>query len=199
MTGERIERVKAAVEGETILDLGAAQHDASKEQNGDWLHKHLCDECSRVVGVDFLPDAVAELNKRGYEFVQADVTDMQVDIEADTVVAGELIEHIDNPGLMLDCIQDHLKPGGALVLTTPNPWGLPILRRILSGQLNINEEHVAWYGPTVLEQLLARYSFEVEWCETTRRNHYGLSRLAQALDWDLLGGTTWVLKARFNP
>jgi len=199
MTGERIQRVVDAVEGETILDLGAAQHDASNEQNGDWLHKHLCDEFERVVGVDYLPKPVAELNKRGYEFIQADVTQMQLGIEADTVVAGELIEHIDNPGLMLDRIQDHLQPGGTLVLTTPNPWGLPILHRLLAGRMSINEEHVAWYGPTVLKQLLARYSFTVESCETTRRSHYGLSRFAQALEWDLLGGTTWVLKATYEP
>jgi len=196
---ERIQRVLAATEGPTVLDLGAAQHDPENETNDDWLHGHLRHRFDRVVGVDLLPEAVKTLNQQGYEFIQADVTDMQLDIEANTVVAGELIEHVANPGLMLATIQDHLKPGGILILTTPNPWGLPILRRLLSGRLNINEEHVAWYGPTVLRQLLARYEFVVEEMETTRRCHHGLSRLAQALDWSLLAGTTWVCVARYDP
>lgn len=195
----RIQRIIEATEGPTVLDLGAAQHDPAKAENDDWLHKHLCDSFERVVGVDYLPGAVAELNRHGYEFVQADVTDMSLSVEADTVVAGELIEHVDNPGLMLECIADHLKPGGRVVLSTPNPWGLPILRRLLSGRLTINEEHVAWYGPTVLEQLFERHGFELESIETTRRNHYGLSRLAQVLDWDLLAGTTWVGVATYEP
>lgn len=191
----RIDKVIAATDGPTVLDLGAAQHDASKASNADWLHGHLVDEFDRVIGVDYLSGAVAELNKQGYEFVQADVTQMNLSIEADTIVAGELIEHIDNVGLLLECCREHLKPDGKLVLTTPNPWGLPILRRLLSGRLNINDEHVAWYGPTVLEQLCARYGFTVENIETTKRNHHGMSHLAQLVGSDMLGGTTWVAVA----
>lgn len=191
----RIKQVIQATRGPTVLDLGAVQHDLSKTDNDDWLHGQLCESFERVVGVDYLPKPVAELNKQGYEFIQADVTEMELDIEADTVVAGELIEHVDNPGLMLDRANAHLKMGGTLVLTTPNPWGLPILRRLFAGRLQINDEHVAWYGPTVLRQLLDRYGFVVEDCVTTRRNHSGLAHLAQWLNSNLLGGTTWVCTA----
>lgn len=191
----RIAKVINATEGPTVLDLGAVQHDLENTERDDWLHGQLCDEFERVVGVDYLPEPVAELNKDGYEFIQADVTEMELDIEADTVVAGELIEHVDNPGLMLARANAHLKTGGRLVLTTPNPWGLPILRRLLTGALDINDEHVAWYGPTVLRQLLDRHGFVVEEVETTKRNHHGLAHLAQWFNSDLLGGTTWVLTA----
>jgi len=190
----RIQRVVEATEGPTVLDLGAAQHDADNADNDDWLHKHLCEHFERVVGVDYLAEAVAELNKRGYEFVQADVTDMSLGVEADTVVAGELIEHVDNPGLMLECIADHLKPGRKLVLTTPNPWGLPILRRLLSGRLRINDEHVAWYGPVVLRQLLRRCDFET--VEVRPLNYVTpKARLLKWLSLQIFGASTWVVVA----
>lgn len=191
----RIDKVIAATQGPEVLDLGAVQHDLAKTERDDWLHGRLADKYERVVGVDYLADPVAELSQQGYEMIQADVTEMDLDIEADSVVAGELIEHIDNPGQMLERVNEHLKPGGRLVMTTPNPWGLPILRRLVSGSLAINDEHVAWYGPTVLRQLLDRYGFLVEDIETTKRNHRGLAHLAQLANSDLLGGTTWVVTA----
>lgn len=192
---DRIERIIEYTEGPTVLDLGAAQHDGSAADNDDWLHRHLADNYERVIGVDYLRGAVADLNERGYEFICADVTELDMDLRADTIVAGELIEHIANPGQLLARCHDHLRDGGRVVLSTPNPWGLPVLRRVLQGRQGVNDEHVAWYGPTVLRQLFDRYGFNVRRIETTRRDHAGLTRVAQWLDSDRLGGTTWIAVA----
>jgi 2-polyprenyl-3-methyl-5-hydroxy-6-metoxy-1,4-benzoquinol methylase len=192
MPDDRIQQVVHHAVGPKILDLGAVQHDADKESNENWLHRHLVNEFEYVLGVDILAEEVRELNDDGYNIIVADVTQMDIGIVADTVVAGELIEHVDNPGSMLERIYDHLRPGGRLVLTTPNPWAFVHLRRILTSTLSINQEHVAWYGPNVLRQLLDRHGFDVTHMRTTNRDHEGLTGLAQALGSDILGGTTWV-------
>lgn len=192
----RIQTVLNHVEGPTILDLGAAQHDAENESNADWLHGHLADEFETVVGVDFLPDAVLELNQQGYQFRYADVTDMDLDIHADTVVAGELIEHLANPGLMLENANDHLKDGGKLIITTPNPWAIVHLRRWLTDSIQINDEHCAWYGPVVLKQLLQRYGFAITEITGVGPNHGGLTGVAQFLGSGTFGQTTWVIVAQ---
>jgi len=193
---DRIERVVGLTDGPTVLDLGAVQHDAANASSDEWLHAHLVDRFETVIGVDVLADDVARLNREGYDIRHADATDMSLDIAADTVVMGELIEHVANPGDLLATARDHLKPGGAVVCSTPNPWGLPVLKRLLLGRQGVNDEHVAWYGPTVLRQLFERYGFAVETLETTRRDHGGLTRLAQWADADVFGGTTWICKAR---
>lgn len=195
MTDDRIKRVCEAAEGPTILDLGAVQHDLAKTNDDAWLHEHLVERFDRVIGVDILAHEVHALNQQGYEMMQADVTSMNLDVTADTVVAGELIEHVANPGLMLERASAHLKDGGKVVLTTPNPWAFVHLRRLLTRTHSINDEHVGWYGPVVLRQLLNRYGFAIETMQTTRRGHGGITGIAQRLNSDVFGGTTWVCVA----
>jgi SAM-dependent methyltransferase len=38
----------------------------------------------------------------------------------DVVLAIEVIEHLENPFHFIRCLKEHLKPGGVIVLTTPN-------------------------------------------------------------------------------
>ncbi len=40
----------------------------------------------------------------------------------DMAVCCEGIEHLTNPGLLLDSFYAHLKPGGTLIVSTPNTW-----------------------------------------------------------------------------
>jgi len=196
---KRTDRIVELVEGPTVLDLGAVQHDAANAAGGDWLHGRLCEHFERVIGVDYLAGAVAELNAKGYEMVQADVTDMSLDVTADTVVLGELIEHVGNPGLMLDRVGEHCKPGARVVLSTPNPWGLAYMRRMLTGAGHVNDEHVAWYGPRVLRSLLGRHGFAVERIECLRCTDDRLTWLAERVGATTLAGTTWIVTARWSP
>lgn len=195
---KRLDFILEETRGPVVLDLGAVQHDASNAENEEWVHKNLDERFETVVGVDILADEVRQLREQGYDIRHADVTAMDLDVTADTVVAGELLEHVANPGLMLQRAAAHLRPGGRIVLTTPNPWAYSFLRGWVTGSMSINDEHVAWYGPEVLRQLLDRYGFAVERLQTTRRDHGGLMRVAQLLDNDRFGGTAWCCAARLT-
>lgn len=189
-----------ATRGPVVLDLGAVQHDAERADEDRWLHRHLAARFDRVVGVDMLEAAVEALNERGYELVADDVETMDLGIEADSVVAGELIEHVANPGLMLDRVAAHLKPGGRLVLTTPNPWYLHHVRRWLLGSMSINDEHVAWYGPIVLRQLLDRHGFDVVSVEPVQAWPHGpVGRVVKVLLPRMFMSSTWVCVAVRRP
>lgn len=199
MTHEpRIRAICEEVVGPTVLDLGAVQHDAIAAGSDEWLHKRLTQLAGveRVVGVDILDSDVQTLQDQGYEMVAANVEAMDIDVTANTVVAGELIEHVDRPGDMLERAKEHLAPGGRLVLSTPNPWAVVHLRRWLQRDPHINEEHVAWYGPVVLSQLLERHGFTVQTMRTVGPDHGGLTAWAKRLGYDVFGGTTWVCAAK---
>ena len=94
-----------------ILDLGCG--------SGALLERLASMGYRQLTGVDILPpDSTAAIR---YE--QADLDQFRLDApdgSFDLVLAVEVIEHIENPGLFLAELARLLKPGGLALLTTPN-------------------------------------------------------------------------------
>lgn len=65
----------------------------------------------------------------------------------DTIICFQVIEHIENDGLLLQEIKRVLKPGGSIFLTTPNK--LTSLTR--------NPFHIREYEPQQMQALIASY------------------------------------------
>jgi len=75
------------------------------------------------VAVDFSPATLMEYAVRfpDVDAVQADVCETGLDDEEfDAVVAGEVIEHLEDPMALLDEMERICKPGGIMVLSTPH-------------------------------------------------------------------------------
>ena len=152
------------VEGKTVLDVGCADHSALMETAGTWLHKRLARSARSILGLDILESEVGELRRRGYDVVSGDATTVGLDRTFDYVVAGEIIEHVDAPGALVANMARHLNADGRLVLSTPNPFfALHFLESILTAtDRRWNPEHVGWYCPFTLGNLLGRNGLEVE-------------------------------------
>ena len=119
MKNRRLELILDEVKDtDSVLDVGFALRDHA--EGNVWLHELLCQKARRVVGVDRIIPGVAETNN--YNIVTADAESMKLNEKFDLIIAGELIEHLSNPGLFLEGARKHLKEGGRLILTSPNPW-----------------------------------------------------------------------------
>jgi len=57
----------------------------------------------------------------GFNVVVGDAETLDMDGKYDYVVAGELIEHLLNPGAFLAAAKGWIAEGGTLIITTPNP------------------------------------------------------------------------------
>ncbi len=80
-----------------------------------------------VTGID-LDEAPPSLPANYSATLQMDITKLADSVETyDTIVAGELIEHLENAHEFLRATRRLLKPGGSLILSTPNPLGFPIV------------------------------------------------------------------------
>lgn len=145
----------------TVLDLGCVCHDLDQTAV-PWLHGFLRDRCARVLGVDYLGESVERMQQDGFEAVCADVQQMDLGERFDVVVAGDIVEHLDNVGLFLDRSRAHLADGGLLLLTTPNPvnytrW----VRLLVKGSAGGNAEHTCWFTAKLLRQLAERHGLAV--------------------------------------
>ena len=134
------------------------------QQSGAWLHEHLADVARELVGIDLDQPGVDDAQRRGYEAYAVDCRDVDavraLDLEPfDLVVAGEVIEHLDDPGAFLDGLHALVAPDGLLVVTTPNASGL-VNAAALLGNYEVNHpDHVVLYSCTTLDTMLRRHGW----------------------------------------
>jgi len=164
----RVEAVLAETVGPTVLDVGCTgglQTDRPPSNSPAWLHQHLSQSFDEVWGIDISAQKIEFLHTRGYELTRvADAQDFNLGKKFDTVVAGELIEHLENPSQFLRAAGRHLKPSGRIVLTTPFAHGTPNVAYswLKYPKTCSNPEHTMWFCPSTIAVLARRSGLRVE-------------------------------------
>jgi 2-polyprenyl-3-methyl-5-hydroxy-6-metoxy-1,4-benzoquinol methylase len=146
------------VEGPRVLDVGCTDHVVHLGQ-GAWLHGRLRQAFDQVAGIDISRSGLDEMREAGFDNLHcASAETFDLGEQFDTVVAGELIEHLANPGAFLERALAHLRPGGRIVLSTPYPFSVSYSLYALRNYPRTceNEEHVMWFCPRTLSALAER-------------------------------------------
>src|SRR5580704_14520501 len=135
------------VRGKQVLDVGCVNHNLELAGDERWLHGQVVRNARSVLGMDILESEVAQLRQRGFDMICANAITTDLGDKFETIVAGELIEHIEDPGAFLRNMRRHLTDDGELVLTTPNVFfGLHFVESMMRSPDEVwNPEHVAWY------------------------------------------------------
>ncbi len=145
-----------------MLDLGCID-ERHPERIEDSLHARLKELNPGVVGADVDRSAIARVAELGFDVRRADAQQDDLGGPFDAIVAGELIEHLDDPGRFLDNARRHLAPGGRVLITTPNPFYVNQFAKILKhGRPQVHGQHRTWFGPETLAVLLRSRGFELE-------------------------------------
>ena len=107
--------------------------------------------------------ALPPSRESGYDVRLADITapglEEVVGKKYDIVIAGELIEHIESPGQLLDNARAVLANDGLLVLTTPNPYCLRLIGDHVRGKVRENVDHLMYYFPSGIAELSSRHGW----------------------------------------
>lgn len=160
--------------GKSVLHLGCAG-DATLEGGPESsLHVRVSKIARCLWGIELnqssLNQVKAWLPERSDEICYfagnvENLSDLNIQRKFDVILAGSIIEHVSNPGLMLAGIYDLIEPNGLLLISTPHTWGvLQFLRVALRRTEAVNPEHVCWYSVPTLTELVSRYGFSpTEW------------------------------------
>lgn len=165
---DRLEHLTALGAGQRVVHIGFvdAGYEEMQANTGTWLHARLGKVATSLVGIDVEENGVESARRYGFEAYTADCRDSDavtaLGLEpADLVIAGEVIEHLDAPGPFLDAMAALVRPGGRLVLSTPNASGLGNTVAALGGYEINHPDHVTLYSCVTLTTLLSRHGWEV--------------------------------------
>jgi 2-polyprenyl-3-methyl-5-hydroxy-6-metoxy-1,4-benzoquinol methylase len=159
----RADEVLQFVRGPEVLDIGCAGHQVNPSQR-DWLHGRLR-EHFKVTGIDISESNVALLRQLGFDRLHVQSADaFDLGAKYNTIVAGEVLEHVSNPGQFFARVRKHLLPNGRLVLSTPYVFSLMYAFYAFDHfpKTCENGEHTCWFCPKTIAELSRREGLEIE-------------------------------------
>lgn len=173
---------------DTILDYGCGP--------GTFLGRYLKDIEAKKFGVDLSKVQIAyarETFGTSISFFSTDSFDV-ANAKFDLITAIEFIEHttFDESKLFLDNCYNNLKPGGMLMMTTPNYKGLwPIFEKMtdLIFDTKYHQQHLTHYDKSTLSRVVVDSNFKVENISTilgvqtfTQFSNYFLKAISSFID-----------------
>ena len=169
---QRVAYIKNICRGKKVLHLGCTNYPYTEIslENDDLLHLELMKITENLTGFDFDQKGLDILAGRGVKKLYAadleNLEKLELDETFEVVVAGEIIEHLSNPGLFLRGIRRFMNPQTILVISTVNAYcGMRFAQYALRGKGGSSEpvhpDHVAYYSYSTLNLLARRENFTV--------------------------------------
>lgn len=153
--------------GKKVLHVGAVDSEflEDKIKKGSLFHFKLMSEAQPkdVVGIDIDQKGIEILRKHGVNnVVYGNVERLEeIDLngEFDAIVAGEIIEHLSNPGLFLDGVKRFFSKNTEMIISTPNAFSCIRFSHVFRGKEIVHPDHKCWYSYVTLKNFIESYGF----------------------------------------
>lgn len=157
---DRTSYLMSACDNRSVLHVGCTDFPITAERlrQKKLLHQQLSKVCSRLVGIDNSGEGTRMLQESGFTDVLCmDAESIVLRETFDVVLAGDVLEHMNNPGLFLERVKGVLNCSGRLIIGVPNAYSFNILKYVLGGSEPTHKDHTYYFSVKTLSQLCSRY------------------------------------------
>lgn len=152
-----------------ILHLGAVDSEflEAKINRGTLFHLKLMSDpqIKSVIGIDIDQKGIEILRKYNINNVihgnLERLNEVSLDEKFDIIMAGEIIEHLSNPGMFLQGTKKFFHESTEMIITTPNPFSYIRFHHVMINKEIVHPDHKCWYSYITLRNLLQTHGFKV--------------------------------------
>lgn len=157
MSDWREKYLESKIKGKIVLDLGVGD---TRHRS---LHPYIKTVAKKLVGIELDPMRAEKLRKQGYNVKTGNAETTLLNQTFDVVIAGDLIEHLNNPGVFLETVKKHMKKEGMFIFNTPNAYSINLIIRALInlGKVKQFDEHTFIFTEDLLKELLNRHKMKI--------------------------------------
>ncbi len=170
---QRLDLIKELCAGKSVLHLGCTNYPYTEDsiRDNSLLHFELEKISKDLWGIDSDQAGIDVLVSHGSkQIVHGDLEkleELQLDGPFDVILAGEMIEHLNNPGLFLQSVSTLMGRDTILIITTINAYcGMRFLYYGVRGKRGkfepVHPDHVAYYSYSTLKLLLERHGYKID-------------------------------------
>ncbi len=157
--------------GKKILHLGCADMPRSLQGPSDLLHVKLAKitSCNKLWGLDSSEEGCQILRKMGFDrVIHGDVEQLNMKLAQqnfDIILAGEIIEHLSNPGIFIRNLISLMKNQTNLILTTPNAFSFKRFLYSMIRREKVHYDHNFYFSYQTIKHLLESFDLKcIDFC-----------------------------------
>lgn len=157
---DRNEYLGRAVKGKTVFHVGCSDFPITQQRikDGTLLHLRLQSSTKEMVGIDLSEKGISILREHGCNNIfTMDAENIELFRKFDVILAGDVLEHLNNPGLFLCRVSSLLNPGGEIIIGVPSALTFNNLKAWFLGWEQVHADHTFYFSPKTLSALCARF------------------------------------------
>ncbi len=126
----------------------------------------------RYTGVELLPEAAEEARDVLSEVIVGDVEKLEFDwrpAQFDVLILSEVLEHLREPGAVLNKLHRYVRPGGLVLASSPNISHWRVIRELAGGHFPqadrgvFDRTHLRWFTPESFVEMFETAGYHVDW------------------------------------
>ncbi len=164
-----------------VLHIGCVDTGLMEERfaNNELLHQKLDLVSEELYGVDINVEGIKFLSDKGFKNLYAiDLCAEQQreqikHVKFDIIILSEVIEHLNNPGQMLESIKTLMKAETKLMVSVPNAFSAENIWHMMNNTEFVHPDHNYYFSHVTFKNLLQKCGLE-----TTENYLYSFNKYA---------------------